>query len=251
MNESSICRTRLTDHTKALGPFLGEGEAAGQARTRASCNIQILFTLAPNGISVLHSLGGCITKLRALDAIMVSLFAALTAGGSLVTFPLYPVPITLQTCFTYLAGTILGSRLGALSQLIYVFLGSVGLPVYAGGRAGFGVLVGPTGGYLAGFVLGAFVIGKLCETKHNHSFAWILVSLIIATGVIYVAGVTQLFLWMRTSIAETIYWGVLPFLVGDSIKIVMASLVTLRVQRIPFVRSLSTSRDVTGSIQKY
>jgi biotin transport system substrate-specific component len=150
-----------------------------------------------------------------------------------------------------LAGTILGSRLGALSQLIYVFLGSVGLPVYAGGRAGFGVLVGPTGGYLAGFVLGAFVIGKLCETKHNHSFAWILVSLIIATGVIYVAGVTQLFLWMRTSIAETIYWGVLPFLVGDSIKIVMASLVTLRVQRIPFVRSLSTSRDVTGSIQKY
>ena len=109
------------------------------------------------------------------------------------------------------------------------------------------MLVGPTGGYLAGLVLGAFVIGKLCETRCNPDFTWVLISLVTGTGVIYVAGIIQLFLWMRTSIMETIRFGVLPFLVGDSIKIVIASLVTLRIQRIPFIRNVFTSHDVTGS----
>jgi len=131
-------------------------------------------------------------KLRALDAIMVSLFVALTAIGSFMTFPLYPVPITLQTFFTYLAGAILGSRLGALSQLVYVLLGCIGLPVFAGGKAGLGVLLGPTGGYLTGFIFSAFVIGGLCEAKQNPSFVWILTSMIIGTAVIYAVGAVQL-----------------------------------------------------------
>lgn len=177
-------------------------------------------------------------KLRALDAMMISLFAALTAAGSFVTFPLYPVPITLQTFFTYLAGGVLGGRLGALSQLIYVLLGGAGLPIFAGGRAGFGVLAGPTGGYLIGLILSAFVIGRLCETKQNPNFAWILTSMIIGTAIIYIVGVIQLSLWMRTSIAQTILWGILPFLVGDSVKILMASLVILKIRNVlPYVRS--------------
>jgi biotin transport system substrate-specific component len=183
-------------------------------------------------------------KLRALDAIMVSLFVALTAIGSFMTFPLYPVPITLQTFFTYLAGAILGSRLGALSQLVYVLLSCIGLPVFAGGKAGFGVLLGPTGGYLTGFIFSAFVIGGLCEAKQNPSFAWILTSMIIGTAVIYAVGAVQLSLWMRASFAETILWSIAPFLIGDSIKTLMASLVTLKIRKIlPYSRMERNIRE--------
>ena len=78
-------------------------------------------------------------------------------------FPLYPVPLTLQTLFTYLAGAVLGPSLGALSQVIYILLGGIGLPVFAGGKAGFGTLLGPTGGYLFGFIAASFAIGKLSD----------------------------------------------------------------------------------------
>jgi biotin transport system substrate-specific component len=161
---------------------------------------------------------------------ITALFATLTAIGALITIPLSPVPITLQTFFTYLAGAILGSYLGALSQIIYLLLGGMGLPVFAGSKAGFGVLVGPTGGYLLGFVAGAFVIGKLVEIKDNPGFAWILISMSIGTLAIYLFGVIQLSIWMRISIYQSISFGVLPFLIGDSLKMLTASFVTLKVR---------------------
>jgi len=84
--------------------------------------------------------------------IYASLFGALTAMGALISIPLQPVPVTLQTLFLYLAGSLLGGGLGALSQTVYIMLGVIGLPVFSGGKAGLGVLMGPTGGYLVGFV---------------------------------------------------------------------------------------------------
>lgn len=170
-------------------------------------------------------------KLLARDLVMAALFGALTATGAFITVPLSPVPITLQTFFTYLAGAILGSHLGALSQAIYVLLGGIGLPIFAGGKAGFGVLIGPTGGYLVGFIAGAFVIGKLVEIKENPSFAWILASIIVGTAAIYVLGVIQLSLWLGTSIEAAISLGILPFLVGDSVKMLMASSAALKIRR--------------------
>jgi biotin transport system substrate-specific component len=151
--------------------------------------------------------------------------------GVLITIPLSPVPVTLQTFFTYLAGAILGSYLGGLSQAIYVLLGAVGLPVFAGGKAGFGVLVGPTGGYLIGFIVGAFVIGKLVETKGNPGFSWILFSMSIGTLVIYVLGVIQLSVWVE-GIHNALIVGVLPFLLGDSLKILVAASMAVKVRRI-------------------
>lgn len=163
---------------------------------------------------------------------MTALFAALTAVGAFIVIPSYPVPVTLQTLFTYLAGAVLGGSLGALSQLIYLLLGCIGLPVFAGGEAGLGVLLGPTGGYLMGFIVGSFIIGKLVETKGNPSFTWILISMVIGTLAIYTLGVIQLSLWLKTSIEHAISLGVLPFLIGDSLKILLASFITLRVRKI-------------------
>ncbi len=83
-----------------------------------------------------------------IDVALVGLFAALTAVGAYVAVPLpfSPVPVTLQTLFVYLSGLVLGGRRGALSQLVYLLLGASGIPVFAGGRGGVGVIFGPTGG---------------------------------------------------------------------------------------------------------
>jgi biotin transport system substrate-specific component len=90
--------------------------------------------------------------------VYAALFGALTAAGAFIVIPLLPVPITAQTFFLNIAAVLLGGSLGAVSQFIYVMLGVVGIPVFAGGKAGLGVIFGPTGGYLLGFIISAFLI---------------------------------------------------------------------------------------------
>jgi biotin transport system substrate-specific component len=174
-----------------------------------------------------------IRKLLAREVTMAAVFAALTAVGAFLSIPLpfSPVPVTLQTFFTYLAGAVLGSYLGALSQIIYLVLGGIGLPIFAGGKAGFGVLMGPTGGYLIGFIVGAFVIGKLVKIKGNPSFGWTLFSMSIGTLVIYLLGVIQLSVWVE-GIHNALIVGVSPFLPGDSLKILLAASIAVKVRRI-------------------
>ena len=168
------------------------------------------------------------TSLRGM--IYASLFGALTAVGAYIIIPLPPVPITLQTLFLGLAGVILGGRLGALSQTVYLFLGIIGLPVFAGGKAGLGVLFGPTGGYLIGFVAAAFVIGKLAALKARPGFAWLCFSLAAGTAVIYALGLLQLVLVARLTFVKALAVGVLPFLPGDGIKIVITAMIALKLR---------------------
>jgi biotin transport system substrate-specific component len=168
------------------------------------------------------------TSLRGM--VYASLFGALTAVGAYIVIPLPPVPVTLQTLFLGLAGTLLGSRLGALSQTVYVLLGVIGLPVFAGGKAGLGVLIGPTGGYLVGFIAAAFVIGKLASLKNRPGFAWLCLSLAAGAMVVYILGVLQLSITARLAPAKALAVGVLPFLPGDAVKIVLAALITLKIR---------------------
>ncbi|MCH7819743.1 MAG: biotin transporter BioY, partial [Candidatus Marinimicrobia bacterium] len=87
--------------------------------------------------------------------VLVGGFALLTALGALIRIPLpfTPIPITLQTFFVLLAGAMLGSKRGTLSQMVYVFAGAAGIPIFAGMSSGLALLAGPTGGFLAGFLL--------------------------------------------------------------------------------------------------
>ncbi|HTZ40039.1 MAG TPA: biotin transporter BioY [Syntrophales bacterium] len=160
--------------------------------------------------------------------IYASLFGALTAIGALISIPLQPVPIVLSNLFLNIASALLGGSLGALSQVIYIFLGGLGLPVFSGGKAGFGVLLGPTGGYLVGFVVGAFLIGKLVEKKKSPGFAWLAFSMTVGLAAIYAVGVLQLSVVAHLSLEKALTVGVLPFLPGDVLKIVAASMVTLK-----------------------
>lgn len=162
-----------------------------------------------------------------------SMFGALTAAGAYLIIPLVPVPITLQSLFLNLASALLGGTWAALSQVIYIVLGILGLPVFAGGKAGLGILLGPTGGYLIGFIFGALVAGKIIEKKKNPGLLWMTFSMAIGHSLIYACGVVQLAAVAQISAGKALAVGMLPFLLGDFLKILAAALLAFRLR--PYV----------------
>lgn len=161
---------------------------------------------------------------------LISLFAALTAVGAFISIPLYPVPLTLQTLFTLLAAMTLGSVMGMLSQIIYVMLGVVGLPVFAGFKAGIGILFGPTGGFLFGFIVCALIVGKIMELKKEKNIVYYLLAGLIGTITLYIMGIIQLSLVTGIGVKKAIIVGMLPFLPGDILKITAASFIASKLK---------------------
>ena len=100
--------------------------------------------------------------------IYASLFAALTAAGAFLAIPIGPVPIVLQNFFVFLTGLLLGPRWGSASVAVYLLAGALGLPVFAGGTGGIGRFVGPTGGYLIGYLPAVWVIGWIAQTGRHR-----------------------------------------------------------------------------------
>ncbi len=158
--------------------------------------------------------------------VYAALFGAGTALGAYILVPIPLVPITLQTLFLYLAGAMLGGRLATLSQVVYIIIGIIGLPVFSGGKAGLGVLFGPTGGYLIGFIPAAYIIGKWNEWVEKPSTIHLSLSMVAGTLVIYLFGVFQLSLVAKLGLGKAVAVGALPFLVGDAVKIVAATLIS-------------------------
>ncbi len=160
----------------------------------------------------------------------IGLLAAITAALSFVRIPLpfSPVPVTGQTLGTMLAGLVLGPRDGALSQLVYLLLGLVGIPIF-GGMGGAAVLFGPTGGYLVGMVIGAWVLGVLSEAREG-----LLPQLgsCIAGGlvVVYGVGAWQLGRVMGIDFRAALVIGVLPYVPGDIVKALAAVSIASRVR---------------------
>jgi biotin transport system substrate-specific component len=151
----------------------------------------------------------------------MALFTALIAAGAFVAIPLGPVPFTLQLLFVLLAGLVLGPRLGALSVVAYLVLGLVA-PVYAGGTSGLGVLFGPTGGYLLGFVVGALAAGAVGRSRDAGTPRLVMGGL---AGLlpIYLLGATWLAISLHaTDLRLVLVGGVLQFLPLDIIKAVAA-----------------------------
>lgn len=168
--------------------------------------------------------------MKTRQLILTSLFAALTGIGALISFPLpfSPVPVSLQVFFTLLAGVILGSRFGALSQLIYICLGAIGLPIFAGG-GGFQHLVGPTAGYLWGFIAAAFVTGLVA--RKMSSLTGDLVAMILGLATIYLPGMLGLHWIAGLPMNKAFLGGVVPFLPGDLAKIIAAAIISRQLAR--------------------
>jgi biotin transport system substrate-specific component len=169
-------------------------------------------------------------KLPLRGMVFAALFGAVTALGAYLIIPLQPVPITMQTLFVSLSGAPLGGYLGALSQVIYLLLGTIGLPVFAGGTAGPGVLLGPSGGYLFGSVACALVIGLLINLKQKPGFVWIFLSVLAGNIVLYIFGLAQLSMVAKLGLVKTFLAGALPFLPGDLLKIIAVSLIALKLR---------------------
>lgn len=155
------------------------------------------------------------------EVVYAGLFAALTAVCAQVTIPFYPVPFTLQVLGVLLAGVVLGARTAALSQAIYLMMGAVGLPVFQGRSGGLHALVGPTGGYLAGFLLAAWIVGRLTERPEGRRGARGAVAMAAGLAAVYVPGVLVLSLHLG-SLSRAAVAGFLVFLPADLIKAAVA-----------------------------
>jgi biotin transport system substrate-specific component len=179
------------------------------------------MTAAPAVISARY-----LPRTRVSAVALVVGFAALTALLAQVRVPLWftPVPITGQTFAVLLSGAALGWRLGAAAQGLYVLLGAVGLPVYTGWSGGWAHFTGATGGYLIGFVLAAAVVGHLAERRQDRVVATAIPAFIAGTVVIYVTGVAWLAASLGVGAVEAMELGLVPFVVGDLLKAVLAGL---------------------------
>lgn len=167
-----------------------------------------------------------------LPLVLAALFSGLTAVLSWINVPLFftPVPVNLALIGPYLAGLLLGVRYGCLSQLLYILLGCVGLPVFAGFSAGAGVLAGPTGGFIAGYVLCAAICGLSARSAHASAASAGRRVVLMCGGLLacYGCGLA----WFMISSGSTLGAGlvacVLPFLPGDAVKIAAAALLAAR-----------------------
>lgn len=170
------------------------------------------------------------------DLALVSSLAALIAVCSILPAVNLSVfaPITLQTFGVLLAGAVLGARRGALAVLLWILIGMIGLPVFANGKAGLPVLVGPTGGYILGFVVGAAIIGTVATVavrRAGRGTAWVLtVGGLLALVVVHAAGIVGLHLraglgWHAAATVDGAFW------IGDLIKLAATVLVAGAVHR--------------------
>ncbi len=164
--------------------------------------------------------------------VYASLFAALTAAGAWISIPipLSPLPVTMQTLFTMLSGAVLGPYFGVLAMIVYVLLGLIGLPVFAAGQSGFGVLFGPWGGYLIGFIVGAAVTGLMVSVKKKPGLVWLCVAMAAGDLVVYVFGVSQLALISQYTLDKAILIGFIPFVPGDLLKLAIATLIARKIE---------------------
>lgn len=158
--------------------------------------------------------------IKTKNLILAAIFAALTAIGAFIKIPLPYVPFTLQFLFCSFSGIILGSRLGALSQIAYVGIGLLGMPVFAEG-GGIGYVLHPTFGYLIGFIAAAYVIGRITESIKKITvfklFSAILAGLffVYLSGVLYLFAVYNLYLGESKSFYWAFYYGFLICVGGD------------------------------------
>jgi biotin transport system substrate-specific component len=174
-------------------------------------------------------------------AALACLFSALCAAGAYISIPLPigPVPLALTNLFAVLAGLLLGPLWGALSALAYLAVGALGFPVFSGGRGGLAHLAGPTGGYLIGYVVAAFLAGLLARRR-----GWLgsVLGAVLGFATILALGACGLKLINGIPWGRALAAGLLPFLPGDAVKALLAALICRRLG--PFVDSLTGARDV-------
>ncbi len=171
------------------------------------------------------------TKTRTL--VLCALFAALTAVFSQIALvlPITQVPFNLATLAVFLAGGLLGAGAGAVSQVVYVLLGAVGVPVFAQFSGGFQVLIGPTGGYIFGYIAGAWVIGFLIGKLPRRSFLFYVLAMVAGLAACYALGTVWYMFLTKANLGAALMLCVVPFLLVDALKIILAAFLCARLHK--------------------
>ena len=169
--------------------------------------------------------------------VFVALFAALISAGAFIAVPIGPLPIVLQNFFTLLAGLVLGPVLGSSAVGLFLAAGAIGLPVFANTGAPMGIarMMGPSGGFLFGYLLGAIVAGLIVGFPRpgKKTPVWrIIIAAAAGMLVVYVPGLIRMKFVLDIDWARTFTIGFFPFLLGDAIKGVAAGLIAPRLRRI-------------------
>ncbi|MDQ1580570.1 MAG: biotin transport system substrate-specific component [Microbacteriaceae bacterium] len=165
------------------------------------------------------------TRSIATDAVLVVAGAALTAALAQVAVPLWPVPITGQTLAVLLVGSSLGALRASLSMVLYAVLGIVGLPVFSAASHGWGVVAGPTGGYIIGFIFAAGLTGWLAQRSWDRRFLAGMLSFLAGSAVVFAFGLPWLAVSLGLNLEQTLQAGLYPFIIGGIIKAIIAAAV--------------------------
>jgi len=176
-----------------------------------------------NYIDILQPVKSIPQKARDIGIVISASWLLAISAQFTFNLPFSPVPVTGQTLAVLLIGSLLGKDRGAAAVGLYLLQGAVGLPVFAGGKSGFITLVGPTGGYLIGFIAAAYIVGILTELRHDKSLVYIGFSMLVGNLVIYIFGL----FWLVQFVGESsaLQMGLFPFLTGDFVKILSGVIV--------------------------
>ncbi len=169
-------------------------------------------------------------KLSTKEIALIGLMAAILCLAAPFSVPIGPVPISLATLVIYFTIYLLGAFCGTLSCLIYLLLGLVGLPVFSGFSSGPEKLLGPTGGYLIGYLLMA-LIGGIFLDRYRKNILLQFLGLVLGTAACYILGTVWLAQQASLSLRAALWAGVIPFIPGDLIKIVAAMAVAPQIRR--------------------
>ena len=166
-------------------------------------------------------------KISIKEMTMVSIFTALTAIGAFISIPLGPVPMTMQTLFVSIGFLVLGGKLSALGQLLYIFLGFIGLPIFSGFTSGIQSIFSPSFGFIIGFVFASYIAGSLLhrgELTNKRILLWTIIGniLIYIVGLAYMYVILNFYLGKDLDIINILYLGLIPFLPGDLLKMTLA-----------------------------
>lgn len=180
------------------------------------------------------------TKYNFYPYVLCALFAALTAVCTFINIPLpfTPVPINLATLSVFLAGGLLGPKYGPISIIVYLLVGSIGMPVFSNFQGGIGVLAGPTGGFLIGYALAALVVGLIVRTlipneKEETGNLSLKIIVACAAGMLtyFFTGTAWFMILTGTGIWAALTACVFPFLIGDALKIAAAVFLISRLRK--------------------
>ncbi len=166
-------------------------------------------------------------KKQIRTTVLTAVFTALIAAGAYIAIPIGPVPIVLTTFFVLLSGLLGGALIGLYSVGMYLLLGVLGLPVFAGGAGGFAVLAGPTGGYLIGYLLASVTAGLLYRSSKKTPLALkgilVAAAALIGAVMVYIPGLP----WLKYSLSmewtRALQIGLIPFIPGDILKAAAAA----------------------------